>query len=207
MRGEVKALALAAKGFLSEAEGMALYQLAAESSGTAPCLEVGSYCGKSALFLGEGCRRGGKHPLFTIDHHRGSEEQQPGQLYFDPELYDWEEEMFTTFHHLMRNVRRAGLADWIVPIVAESGQLRRYWRPAALSLLFIDGGHSEEAAFADYHGWSDSVLPGGYLCIHDIFTDPAEGGQAPYHVLQDARSTGHWMDCGQVETLGILRRR
>ncbi|MCZ7569848.1 MAG: DUF4185 domain-containing protein [Ardenticatenaceae bacterium] len=207
MREEVKQLALTTKGFLSEAEGLRLYELAAESSRRAPCLEIGSYCGRSTLFLAEGCRMGGSHPLFAIDHHQGSEEQQAGQAYFDPDLFDAREGVVNTLGSFMSTLRRAGLTEWVIPIVTESRRASRYWPETELSLVFLDGGHSEEDAFQDFRGWSRRVLPGGYLCIHDVFDDPAEGGQAPYHVREYARSTGEWEDAGQVETLAILRRR
>jgi len=207
MRDEVRHQALSAKGFLSEAEGMRLFELAAEASQHAPCLEVGSYCGKSTLFLAEGCRVSGRYPLFAVDHHRGSEEQQPGQSYFDPDLFDADEGVLDTLGPFMRNIRRAGLTQWVVPVVADSRRLSRYWPQAKLSLVFIDGGHSEDDAFADYHGWSPHVIAGGYLCIHDVFADATQGGRAPYHVLQDARASGLWEDVGQVETLAVLKRR
>jgi MMP 1-O-methyltransferase len=207
MRDEVRRIALEAKGFLAEREGLRLYELARGSSSNGSCLEIGSYCGKSALFLGEGCRETGRHPLFTVDHHRGSAEQQPGELYFDAELYDEREQAMTTLPGLMRNIRLARLEDWVIPVVAESTVLGRHWPEESLSLLFLDGGHSESDAFGDYRTWSRCVRPDGYLCIHDVFPDENDGGQAPYRVLCEARSAGTWEYEGMVETLAVLRRR
>ena len=207
MRQEVKALALNAKGFLSEAEGLVLFELAAKSSRRAPCLEIGSYCGRSALFLAEGCRIGGRHPLFSIDHHRGSEEQQPGQPYFDEEVYDTQAQSFTTLEHFMRNIRQAGLYDWVIPIAGESVRLSHYISGLELSLVFIDGSHSAEAALADFTGWSPHIISGGYLCVHDIFSNPAEGGQGPYNMFEHARSMQVWDYVTRVESLGVLRHR
>jgi MMP 1-O-methyltransferase len=207
MREEVRRIALEAKGFLAEAEGLRLYELARESSRAAPCVEIGSYCGKSGLFLGEGCRETGLHPLFTIDHHRGSEEQQPGEDYFDPELYDAEAGTATTLPQLIRNIRLAGLEDWVIPVVAGSTAVGRHWPDSTLGLVFIDGGHSEEDAMGDYRTWGRCVRPEGYLCVHDVFPDPGDGGQAPYHVLREAASNGAWKHVETVETLAVLRRR
>lgn len=203
----IKALALHAKGFLSELEGMRLYQLAVGGSHFAPCLEIGTYCGKSSIFLGQGCKDVGRHPLFTIDHHKGSEEQQPGQLYFDPDLYDAKEGRVNTLPYLMQNLHKAQLDDWVIPIVGESSRVGSYWRRESLGLVFIDDGHSESSAFSDYHTWSPCLIHGGFLCIHDIFPNPKDGGQAPYHVLQYALNSGLWDHLGQVETLAVLRRR
>jgi hypothetical protein len=207
LRAEIKQLALGIKGFLAEAEGLRLFEIAGNSSRLAPCLEIGSYCGKSTIFIAEGCRLNAQHPLFAIDHHRGSEEQQLGQPYFDPDLFDHRDGVVNTLNHFMRNVRRAGLTDWVIPIVADSRRVSRYWRNVDLSLLFIDGGHSEADAFGDFDGWQHNVVSGGYLCIHDIFSDPAKGGQAPYHVLKHALSTDLWEYVDLVESLGILRRK
>jgi hypothetical protein len=198
---------LEAKGFLTEAEGMRLFDLAMESSRLAPCLEIGSYCGKSTLFLAEGCRASGQHPLFAIDHHQGSEEQQFGQAYFDPEIFDAEEGIVNTLGCFMKNVRGAGLEDWVIPIVARSHHIGRYWPGAELGLVFIDGGHSELDVFRDFHLWSPQVMSGGYLCLHDIFADPADGGQAPYRVFQFAQLIGCWECVERLDTLGILRKR
>ena len=207
MREEVRLIALEAKGFLAEAEGMRLYELARDGSRQAPCVEIGSYCGKSGLFLGEGCRETGRHPLFTIDHHRGSEEQQPGQDYFDAALYDVETDSATTLPELIRNIRLARLEDWVIPVVAGSNAVGRHWPDSTLSLVFIDGGHSEDDAMGDYRTWGRCVRPSGYLCVHDVSPDPSDGGQAPYHIVCAATSNGAWEHVDTVETLAVLRRR
>jgi MMP 1-O-methyltransferase len=198
--------ALGVKGFLAEAEGLRLYELALEASRAAPLLEIGSYCGRSALFLGAGCRDAGVNPVFTVDHHLGSEEQQPGATYFDPELWDDDAGETTTLRVLVRNLRRAGLADWVLPVVARSTVAARAWPDATLALLFVDGGHSDADAFGDYRAWARCVRPRGYLCVHDVFPDPADGGQAPYRVVCEATERDGWEHVDTVESLVVLRR-
>jgi len=198
---DVRAVALAAKGFLQEAEGQALFELAVASSPHAPCLEVGSYCGKSSLFLAAGCREAGGHPLFCIDHHRGSAEQQPGEEYFDPDLFDAGSGCVDTLREFRRNLHRAGLEDWVIPVVHESARLARLWPELGLGLVFIDGGHGATVVRADYDGWARHVVPGGLLVFHDVFEDPADGGQAPYQVWQQAVADGFT----PVSTTGSLR--
>jgi predicted O-methyltransferase YrrM len=207
MQESIKQFALSVKGFLSEAEGLCLYELALEGSKHAPCLEIGSYCGKSAVFLAEACREVGRHPLFSVDHHHGSPEQKPGEAFFDADLYDEEEHCSKTLEWLVKNIRNAGLDDWIVPIVSPSSLIGRYWKANSLSLLFIDGSHSEEDVFEDYALWAPCLIRGGYLCFHDIFPDPDQGGQGPYRVFEVARRTMRWQFVEQVESLGILKRR
>ena len=207
MREEVRALALTAKGFLSEGEGARLYELAYAASGIAPCLEVGSYCGKSATFLGEGCRARGKYRLFSVDHHGGSEEQQPGQEYFDADLYDAALGCVNTLPLFLSNLRRAGLEEWVVPIVGRSSIVAANWRGGGLGLVFIDGGHAKATVEDDYRGWGRLVAPGGWLCFHDIYPNPADGGQAPLEVFEAARASGRWRFAGMVGSLGLLQRR
>ena len=187
MREEVRSIALRAKGFLAEAEGMSLYRLAVETSGSGPCLEVGSYCGRSALFLGEGCRARGRYPLFTVDHHEGSVEQQPGQPYFDPDLYDAAAGATTTLQVLLRNIREAGLEDWVIPIVAASVRLGRYWPPATLSLVFIDGGHSEADAFGDYERGRRRSSPAGTCAFTTSTRIPRTAGRRRITCCERAR--------------------
>lgn len=192
------------KGFLDHGEGIRLYEVAREASARGPCLEIGGYCGKSALYLGLGCRAGGG-VLFSIDHHRGSEEQQKGQEYFDPDLYDEAQGRADTFRHFRRTMETAGLEDTVVPIVAPSEVVARMWA-TPLSMVFIDGGHSYPTVFVDYTSWMPHLMPGGYLLIHDIFTDPAEGGLAPYYVYRLALASGLFEELPRFKTLGILRR-
>jgi predicted O-methyltransferase YrrM len=207
MRGETKQLALAAKGFLAEAEGLRLYELAYRAAGSGPCVEIGSYCGKSALFLGEGCRTRGGYPLFSIDHHSGSEEQQPDQEYFDPELYDAAQGRVNTLPWFLTNVARAGLEDWILPVVGKSHVVAASWPRADLALVFIDGGHSKPSVEGDFRGWSRHVRSGGWLCFHDVYPNQADGGRAPFEVFESARASGRWKVEGLFGSLGVLRRR
>jgi predicted O-methyltransferase YrrM len=192
------------KGFLDDAEGRRLYEIALQAATLGPCLEVGSYCGKSALFLGSACQRHGA-TLFSIDHHRGSEEQQPGEEYFDPELFDAGSHAIDTFRFFRRTLHLAGLEDTVVPMVCDASVAARAWA-TPLALVFIDGGHAYETVLADYQCWSGHIMPGGYLLIHDIFPDPADGGQAPYQIYQMALESGRFQAMPMTGTLGVLRR-
>jgi predicted O-methyltransferase YrrM len=192
------------RGFLHPEEGAALHAAALRSSRLGPCLEVGSYCGKSTVYLGAACREAAG-VLFAVDHHRGSEEHQPGEEYHDPGLFDAEAGRMDSFREFRRTLHRAGLEDTVVPVVASTGLASRAWR-TPLSMVFIDGGHSREAALADYRCWSPLLVPGGILAIHDLFPDPAEGGQAPWEIYQLARASGLYEELPRVRTLGLLRR-
>jgi predicted O-methyltransferase YrrM len=190
------------KGFLNHHEGVALYRLARKASRKAPCLEIGSYCGKSAVYLGLGCQENNA-VLFSIDHHGGSEEHQPGGAYFDPSVYNRELQQVDTFPHFRQTILKSGLKNTIVPIVCSSQVAVRQWK-TPLGLVFIDGGHSYESAFADYTAWSKFILPGGYLLIHDIYQDPQQGGQAPFQIYQQALASGRYKALPMIESIGIL---
>ncbi len=192
------------KGFLSEKEGERLRELAKQASRLGPCLEIGSYCGKSAAYIGSGCKETGG-VLFSIDHHRGSEEQQPGEEYFDPELFDERYGKVDTFRFFRETVEKMGLEDTVIPIVSVSSVVARFWN-TPLSMVFIDGGHSYDTVFTDYNCWAHHIIPGGYLAIHDIFLDPSKGGQAPYKIYKLALASGLFKEMPMVETLGVLIR-
>ena len=192
------------KGFLDEDEGRCLYKIALEAAKKGPCLEIGSYCGKSTLYLGKACRKSNSI-LFSIDHHRGSEEQQPGEEYFDPDLFDPKAGQVDTFREFRSTIERAGIENNVVPIVCRSEVVARRWA-TPLSLVFIDGGHSIEAAHTDYNAWAQHISPGGYLLIHDIFFDSAQGGQAPYQIYTLALQSGLFCKVSMVQTLGVLQR-
>ncbi|WP_319408020.1 class I SAM-dependent methyltransferase [uncultured Desulfosarcina sp.] len=192
------------KGFLDPEEGRGLFDIALEASRLGPCLEIGSYCGKSAVYLGSACRENGTI-LFSIDHHRGSEEQQPGEEYFDPALFDFKTFSMDTLPLFRRTLALAGLEETVVPIVSRSDIAARGWA-APLSLVFIDGGHAFDTARTDYDCWAGHILPGGYLLIHDIFENPEEGGQAPWEVYQLAVASGRFEELPRIRTLGVLKR-
>ena len=192
------------KGFLDPDEGCCLYEIACEASRVGPCLEIGSYCGLSTLYLGAGCRSN-NGILFAVDHHRGSEEHQPGEEYFDPELMDSKTGQVDSFCFFRNTMERAELGGTVVPIVSSSAVTARMWR-TPLSLVFIDGGHAYETVETDFSSWSPFIIPGGYLLIHDIFPNPADGGQAPYQIYEKALAGGDFEAVRMVKTLGVLRR-
>ena len=194
----------AVKGFLDPAEGEALYKLCLQSAALGPILEVGSYCGKSTVYLGAAAKQAGA-TVFAIDHHRGSEEHQVGEEYHDKELFDSNAGLMDSFREFRRVMREAALEDTVVPVVSASATTSRHWA-TPLGMVFIDGGHSLEAAMQDYRSWASHVVPGGILAIHDIFPDPAKGGQAPYTILKLAIDSGLFEEIDRVKTLGVLRR-
>ncbi len=200
----IAALASKVKGFLAEDEGLKLYELALQACKIGPCLEIGSFCGKSAVYLGAACKKS-HSTLFSIDHHCGSEEQQPGQLYFDPEIFDSRRGTIDSFPLLRNTLHRAGLEDNVVPLVTRSVVAARNWA-TPLGLVFIDGGHSYQTALCDYQYWSPHLLPGGYLVFHDIYPDPSKGGQAPFEVYKLALGSGAFSELPMVNSLGILRK-
>jgi MMP 1-O-methyltransferase len=184
MDDHLRAVARAAKGFMPDDEGLALYDAARHAGHLGPLLEVGTYCGKSAVYLGAAAREAGT-VLFTVDHHRGSEETQAGWEHHDREVVDPQTGRMDTLPFFRRTMQAAGLEDVVVGVVGYSVPVARAWR-TPLGFLFIDGGHAEDVALADYAHWSPHVLPGGVLAIHDVFEDPSVGGQAPFHVWQRA---------------------
>src|SRR2546430_7306020 len=184
---------------MPEAGGLALYGAGLAAARLGPLLEIGSYCGKSAIYLGAAARAGGT-VLFSVDHHRGSEEQQPGQEHFDPRLLgtDGRIDTLPTFR---RALAATGLESVVIPVVGDSATVAAHWG-TPLGLVFIDGGHSEVAAQADYAGWCPFLRAGGLLVIHDVFPRPAQGGQAPFHVLRRALASGQFQE---TEAAGSLR--
>jgi len=192
------------KGFMDPAEGAALYAAALSAAEHGPVMEIGSYCGKSTVYLGSACKqRGGL--LYAVDHHRGSEENQPGWEYHDAELWDANAGAMDTLPHFRATLRRAKLEETVIPIVARSTTVARHWN-IPLAMLFIDGGHTLQAAMDDYHGFARHVMPGGTLAIHDIFPDPADGGQAPHEIYKLALASGEFEILSRVKSLALLTR-
>ncbi|MEO0452302.1 MAG: class I SAM-dependent methyltransferase [Pseudomonadota bacterium] len=192
------------KGFLAPEEAQLLYEVALDRAQSGPCLEVGGYCGKSATYIGSACQAANEL-LFSIDHHRGSEENQPGWEYFDEEVWDERAGAVDTLPFFRDTIRRAELEGTVVPIVGRSIDIAERWQ-TPLSFLFIDGGHTMEHALNDYRGWTPHLMPGGVLAIHDVFPDPADGGRPPFEIYQRALASDLFEEEAAVLSLRILRR-
>lgn len=195
--------ARAAKGFMPEDEGLFLFDHAVAAGSTGPLLEVGTYCGKSAIYLGAAARLTGSTAV-TVDHHRGSEENQAGWEHHDSSLVDPEFGRMDTLPTFRRTIAHAGLEDEVVAVIGQSLTVARLWQ-TPLALLFIDGGHGTEPAHADYEAWTPKVAPGGLLLIHDVFPDPADGGRPPYEIYLRALEDG-FAEIGACGSMRALRR-
>ncbi|MFI6872464.1 class I SAM-dependent methyltransferase [Streptomyces sp. NPDC050400] len=196
-----------AKGFMPLGEGLALYAAAVEAAALGlPLLEVGTYCGRSTILLADAARAAGVTAL-TVDHHRGSEEQQPGWDFHDPETVDPVVGRMDTLPTFRRTLHAAGLEDHVVALVGKSPQVAKVWG-GGLGLVFIDGGHTDEHATADYEGWAPHVADGGLLLIHDVFPVKHDEwtGQAPYRVYQRALASGAFTEVSVCDSLRVLRR-
>ena len=192
------------KGFIDHNEGICLYNYALNSSKKGPILEIGSYFGKSTIYLAtaakeyNGC-------VYSVDHHTGSEENQVGWEYHDIELFDEETGRINSFPEFMRNLRKANLLDTVVPIVSDSSLVSRYWK-IPLSMVFIDGGHTMEVAFNDFNNWKDKIIKGGILAIHDVFPNPDDGGRPPYEIYRKALSEENFKEVEAVKSLRVLEK-
>jgi predicted O-methyltransferase YrrM len=209
MDAELKKAAEAATGFMPSEEGLALYETAESYADVGPVLEIGTYCGKSAIYLAAGIReargRGVRQQVITVDHHRGSEEHQAGWEYHDTSLVNRVTGRIDTLPRLRATLIGAGLDDDVVVVVGRSVDVARLWR-MPLGMLFIDGGHTEVAAQWDYEGWAPWVAVGGALAIHDVYPDSATDGQAPMHVYQRAVASGAFTEVRAEGSLRILER-
>ncbi len=201
----MKAAAEAARGFMPPDEGVALHEaalLVADSA--APMLEIGSYCGKSWIYLGSAAKERNTI-LFALDHHRGSEENQPGWEWHEPDLVDPEVGVIDTLPRFRRAIFDAGLEGTVVALVGDSPTVGSRWT-IPLSFLFIDGGHGSEPAHRDFELWTPWIEAGGILAIHDVFPDPADGGRPPYEIYCRAIESGEFTDVSATGSLRVLRR-
>ena len=192
------------KGFLEKEEGESLYKFAKKYSSKRPCLEVGSYCGKSAIYLGSAAKENNQI-LYSIDHHKGSEEQQPGEEFFDPDLLDETGKGINTLPFFLETLDKAGLHHNVVPIVSTSVEAGEGWSEP-LAMVFIDGGHSDQAANDDYDVWHPHIIEGGLLAIHDVFPNPEDGGRPPFNIYTKAKESGLFKEVDMINSLALLEK-
>jgi predicted O-methyltransferase YrrM len=206
-RDELLTLAYSVKGFMPRNEGLALFDLALDHGlqhPNATWLEIGAWCGKSAIYLGAAAE--GTHAvLYSLDHHHGSEENQEGWEHFDSTLVDPADGRLNTLPTWQRSISDAQLEATVIGLIGHSTVVARHF-DQPLELVFIDGGHAHDVAWADYRAWTPKVVIGGLLMIHDVFADPANGGQAPYEIYQAALSSEQFDDVAREGSLRALRR-
>jgi predicted O-methyltransferase YrrM len=201
---ELAAVVEGVRGFMPVEEGLALHAAAlAALAGGGLGVEIGTYCGKSTVYLGHAAAVTGGH-VVTVDHHRGSEEHQVGWEYHDADLVDATGRL-DTLPVLRATLAAAGLEEVVTPVVGRSATVAGWWAHP-IDFLFVDGGHTDEAAQADYRGWAPRVRAGGTLVIHDVFPDPADGGQAPYRIYRAALDEGGFTEASVTGSLRVLRR-
>jgi hypothetical protein len=200
--------ARAARGFMPDDEGLALYQAAlragAAAPGAATVVEIGAWCGKSTVYLGAAAEATGA-VVFSLDHHHGSEENQLGWDHHDDDVVDPATGRIDTLPFWRRTVDGAALGASVVGLVGDSPTVASRWT-TPLDFCFIDGGHGAEPAWADFHGWSPHVAVGRWLAIHDVFPDPADGGRPPYDLWCAALASGQFAEDGACGSLRLLRR-
>ena len=204
IQDKLRLAAEAARGFMPTAEGLALYQTAADYAAAGPICEIGTYCGKSTIYLAAAAAEAGQ-VVVTVDHHHGSEEIQAGWEHHDPEVVDPRTGRMDTLPYFRATIEDAGLEKHVIAVLGTSADVSRIWR-TPLGMLFIDGGHSEASVVTDYEGWAPWVTRGGALAFHDIFPDPADGGQAPYRVYLRALASGAFKEVSVTGSLRVLER-
>jgi hypothetical protein len=206
MHPALRVLAESVKGFMPPDEGLALHEAGCEAGllvPGAPFVEVGSYCGKSSIYLGAAAQQR-ETVLLAVDHHRGSEENQTGWEHHDPDVVDPETGLMDTLPWFRKSIHAAGLDKNVIAVVGESVTVAAYFTTPC-ALVFIDGGHGSEPAHADYEAWSRRVALGGLLCIHDVFPDPKDGGRPPFEIYQRALGDG-FRELSATGSLRVLTR-
>jgi len=192
------------KGFIEPKEGEALYQYALEYSKIGNCLEIGSYCGKSAVYIGTAVKKNSRL-LYSIDHHRGSEEQQPNQEYYDPDLINDYGDGINTLPFFIETLEKSELKKTVIPIISSSEEAFKNLN-GPFGMIFIDGGHSKKAAETDYRLWSTKLINGGLLAIHDVFPNPDDGGRPPFEIYCQALESNNFEKIDLIGSLALLRK-
>lgn len=147
------------EGFLSQngknlIEGEVLYHLALKSKGK--IVEIGSWKGKSTIWLAKGSEAGSRQKVYAIDPHTGSEEERgDGKAVW-------------TFDAFQQNISHADVAKYVVPIIKTSLE-GIYDVPGRIGLVFIDGATDYESVKKDFEAWIPKIAVGGIVAFHDSF--------------------------------------
>ena len=186
MRGtlleEARKLARATEGWLTSAEGEALFALASQCRPPGIIVEIGSWMGKSTTWLAKGSKSGSGLKIHAVDPHS----RRPG-----------------TFEEFTRNMKRAGVEDLVVPYVMTSAEAApRINDPVVLA--FIDGSHKYEDAKLDIRLWFPKVVEGGYMAFHDALINGAVGVHRA--VREDVYESGRFRNIRLVGSMVISQK-
>ena len=185
-RERARAVAADVEGWLSDAQGVALFNAAAAATGRGHIIEIGSWKGRSTVWLASGARVAGQR-VIAVDPHTGSHE--------DPSA--------RTFETFESNLRRAGVADAVTPMVMSSAEAARQLT-GGVEILFIDGDHSDAGAAADVEIWLPRLIEGGTVLMHDVINVAYTG---PLRAFRRAICwSGEFRSIRRVGSMGIATR-
>ncbi|OGW81892.1 MAG: hypothetical protein A3G33_05280 [Omnitrophica bacterium RIFCSPLOWO2_12_FULL_44_17] len=153
-------------------------------------LEVGSWCGDSALILGAVAKKmSGK--LLCIDWWKGSDES-------DLSWFAKNNDIFSIF---WERIKHAGLEDAVIPIRTTSETVVHFLKQKMFDLVYLDSDHRYDAVRNTLKSYSPLVLKGGIFCGHDCEgrINDFEKTFLEFGKNKDAYETVH---CGTVLAVG-----
>jgi len=151
---EIKNIVGKVGGYLTDKEGELLYSLAKNCKGKGVIVEIGSYKGKSTIWLSRGSKAGNKIKVYAIDPHRGS-----------PELREKIQGKIWSYEEFKNNIEKAKVSDIIIPIITTSEEAAKYFEEP-VELIFIDGNHSYDHIRLDFKLWFPKVVDCGFMAFH-----------------------------------------
>jgi predicted O-methyltransferase YrrM len=173
-------------GMLTQAEVDCLYQLGQFNDRKGVIVEIGSWKGKSTVALALGAGNLHSEKIYAIDPHR----VMPEEGY----LEDTEAEF-------LANIKRAGVADRVVPMIMTSEAAAREW-DKPIRLLWIDGDHRYEAAKLDFSLWEPHLVEGGLLAMHDTIRK-----KGPKRVLwENVFTSDRFQEIAIVDNITAVRK-
>lgn len=182
---EAKKAAMNAQGFLSEAEGRLLYRLAKNCRGSGAIVEIGSWKGRSTIWLAFGSKDGAGKKIVAVDPHMSSPEMPQGN----------------SFKEFRQNLKNAGVEEMVEPVVKTSEEAALGFRGKA-EFVFIDGDHSYGHAKQDFELWFPKVEEHGVMAFHDTMLVPG-----PKKVVHDlVFNSRHFRNIGFVDSITFAEK-
>jgi MMP 1-O-methyltransferase len=177
-------------GWLTDAEGEFLYNAARNCQGKGTIVEIGSWKGKSTIWLAKGSKRGCRSSIYCIDPHTGSAEHRK------------KGEELNTLEEFRHNLKEAEVDDIVVPIVKTSRDAALNWNGKPVELLWIDGSHQYEMVKLDFDLWFPLLVDGGLIAFHDTL-----GWPGPIKVVKDhIYNSCNFAGAGFIDSLTHARK-
>ena len=148
------------RGMTQKYAGELLFNLAYMQDLKGDVIEIGSYLGKSAFFLGNAVKLSGNGKLFAIDHFKGNKNKE--------HIYKINNEDLSDLKGIfLEHINKFELEGYVNLIDKPSHEASKEIKDNSVRLIFIDGDHSGEGVLNDIVSYKKKLKKNSIIIFDD----------------------------------------